>query len=216
MSSILIPYKRIIRVLLIIEFVLLILNFLPVGRETALENIFDLEQENNIPTWFSSLLLLAVAFASAIIFALDRTKNYNSTWRFFWPLFSLVFCFLSLDEGSGLHETISSVFNIKWTWIYYPAGIFFFFLCAYFLENVYKVKGLADFVLGGLAIFALGVTTCEYLSYYINIGPAEAVIEKGFEMLGTIMVLNGCLKEANSHLSAFFNKKGITGDIIPG
>jgi len=212
----LIPTHKIIRLLLIIELFLLIMNFfpadwcatfLPQRWCSSLETIFDLDQEANIPTWFSTLLLFSVAISSFIVHNLGWKIKNGTSWSYFWFGFGIVFCFLSLDEASGLHEMITSGLNIKWIWIYAPLGVLFFIICTYFLEYVNKNKALTNYIVGGLAIYALGILTSETFNFYFYLGKAESTIEEGFEMLGTIMVLTGCLKEMNRLFKISYDNK---------
>lgn len=201
---------KIIRPILFIEIILLIMNFfpakfcgsfLPVKWCFTIQNLFDLELESNIPTWFSTLLLFSIALASLIIYDIGKKHKNAISLNSFWLLFSIVFFFLSLDEAMGLHEMITSGLNIEWIWIYAPLGIIFFILCTYFFEYVNKNKELTDWILGGMIIFSLGIITSEVFSSYVDLGKAKNAIEEGFEMLGSIMILTGCLKELNRSIN---------------
>jgi len=209
-----IPTRKIIQLLLFVAIVFIILDLLATGWGSYLEYLFDLDQEANIPTWFSTILLFSVAITSFMIYTSGREINNSITWRFFWPGFSAVFCFLSLDEASGLHEMITSSLNINWIWIYALLGVIFFIICSYFLENVNKNKDLTDRILGGLAIYALGIAMSVFINSYIQLGEAESMLEEGLEMLGTIMVLSGCLRELDRRSRIIKENKVLTKDII--
>ncbi|MFL5402639.1 MAG: hypothetical protein ACJ8BF_07460 [Gemmatimonadales bacterium] len=60
-----------------------------------------LDQECNIPSWFSSCLLLAASFLLGLI-ALAHKQQDGDFSR--WALLALIFAFLSLDETAQLHE----------------------------------------------------------------------------------------------------------------
>jgi hypothetical protein len=73
----------------------------PVARWTGL---FDLDGEANVPTWFSSILLLRCAMASAR--------------RGLRPL-AVVFVVLSLDEVAMMHERAAAALleaHVPWPW----------------------------------------------------------------------------------------------------
>lgn len=201
--------RKIILILVITGIILVILNFfpaewcssfLPAKWCIAFQNQFNLDLEANIPTWFATLLLFATSLTSYLIYALEHKKNSGTALSSFWLAFSCIFCFLSLDEASGLHEMVTSALNIEWLWIYAPMGVIFFIICAYFFEYVIKKKELTDWILGGMIIYALGVIVSEIAGSYISLGKAGFAIEEGFEMLGSIMVLTGCLNGLNLHL----------------
>jgi hypothetical protein len=64
---------------------------------------FDLDQERNIPSWYSAALFL---FAALLLVAAgnalrDRGRRFSA---YLWYLLALVFVFLSLDDVAVLHE----------------------------------------------------------------------------------------------------------------
>lgn len=64
--------------------------------------LFDLNREANIPTWFSSLLLILNAFILAIIAV--RTKAQQDPYHTQWFVLAVIFLYLSIDESALLHE----------------------------------------------------------------------------------------------------------------
>ena len=72
--------------------------------------IFDVNGEANIPTWFSSLLLVLNSFILAIIAI--RTKAQQGRYYTQWFVLAVVFLYLSIDEAALLHEMVEkSRFN---------------------------------------------------------------------------------------------------------
>jgi hypothetical protein len=67
---------------------------------------FSLDREANVPSWFSSALLLTAAALLALV-ALDALAR-KAPWRRHWAGLSLVFVVLSLDETAEIHERIGS------------------------------------------------------------------------------------------------------------
>jgi hypothetical protein len=63
------------------------------------KRLLDLNAERNLPTWFSSTILLTAAALLAGI-AADRSRAHRRAWIFL----SLVFVYLSLDEAASIHE----------------------------------------------------------------------------------------------------------------
>jgi hypothetical protein len=68
--------------------------------------MFSLDREANVPSWFSSALLLVGAAVVALV-ALDALAR-NARWARHWAGLSLVFVVLSLDETAEIHERIGS------------------------------------------------------------------------------------------------------------
>jgi hypothetical protein len=67
---------------------------------------FSLDREANVPSWFSSALLLTAAAVLALV-ALDALAR-KARWGRHWAGLSLVFVVLSLDETAEIHERIGS------------------------------------------------------------------------------------------------------------
>jgi hypothetical protein len=81
------------------------LNFLVI-------QLFDVDQENNLPSWYSGCLLL---IASALLWFCARTKRSGGDpWSGTWYALAVGFLLLSVDEVAGIHESINSVIVITW------------------------------------------------------------------------------------------------------
>lgn len=192
------PVPMIFLSLLCFVLVLVVMHFYPESRSRNIHNRFDLNAEANIPTWFSTVLLFSVSLCSLGIYILRKNTPQP---RIFWLMFSGVYCFLSLDEAARLHEIIDVATSIKWVFVYAPVAGIFFIICAYHLiknEN----KTLRQWILGGLVVYATGGLFSEFIGYsFYPLSPllqqAEFVIEEALEMIGTLIVLRGCLHELN-------------------
>jgi len=68
--------------------------------------LLSLSDEGNLPTWTSSLLLLACAAVLGLIAsaAPDHRRR--------WALLGLLFGYLSIDESIGLHEELNSLVDL--------------------------------------------------------------------------------------------------------
>jgi hypothetical protein len=105
---------------------------------------------------------------------------------------------LSLDEAASLHEKLD-FFLAKWIYVYAPiAGVFFIF-CIYYLIKIGN-RNLTIKLISGLIIYASGGLACEMFSYIFEplppvIQEIEFVAEEGFEMIGAVLILLGCLEE---------------------
>jgi hypothetical protein len=150
--------------------------------------------EANLPTWYSTVLLFAVSLSSLGIYILSNDHLHS---RKFWLIFSCVYCYLFIDEAACLHEIIDEVTPIKWVFIYAPFAAVFFMICVHQLLNSTD-KTLRNLILGGLIVYALGGLIGESISYLFSpLTPLTFVLEEGLEMLGSIIVLMGCLRELN-------------------
>jgi hypothetical protein len=74
------------------------------GRDhlLGLTPLFDLNQENNIPTWYSGIVLFTTAGALGIVAA----ANYHAGAPFarHWAVLAMIFVYMSLDELTRIHE----------------------------------------------------------------------------------------------------------------
>jgi len=64
--------------------------------------LFDLSTEQNVPTWFSSSLLLVCALLAATVAVLRKVAGHRDAWH--WLGLAVGFALLSLDETVALHE----------------------------------------------------------------------------------------------------------------
>jgi hypothetical protein len=190
-----ISIRRIFLLLILTELFILAMHFFPAQWSWAIEDRFDLDNEANVPAWFAIALLLSVSITTLLIHFVGRGEKNTTSWWSFWLVFSAVFLFLSLDEASRVHEGIDNLFHVKWIYVYLPFAALFFIVCTYFLVVINMNKTLTYWILGGLIVYALGGLLCETISFYFYSGEAEVVFEEGLEMLGTIMVLTGCIQE---------------------
>lgn len=67
----------------------------------GLVDMFDLNLENNIPTVFSTLILMASAVLLTVIARHAATIKHNAG---YWKWLAIIFMFLAVDENASLHE----------------------------------------------------------------------------------------------------------------
>jgi uncharacterized BrkB/YihY/UPF0761 family membrane protein len=194
--------RRLFWTLSSLALLLVALHFFPASLSLTVANRFNLDREANIPTWYSTVLLFSVSLASFGIhrFA-PRDAHLPRSSRRFWAVFASAFCFFSLDEAAELHEIIGRCTPVKWVYVYVPVCGVFLAVCAlYFLVNRRNERVLGTWILGGLATATVGAMGCEGVSHWFRPLPpvlqqVEFAVEEGLEMIGTIMVLTGCVKE---------------------
>lgn len=160
--------------------------------------IFDVDEEDSFPTWFSAMLLL---LTSVSLWVNARTlQSSDSSLVERWYLLSVGFLLLSIDEIAGMHETLNSLDimgDMSWT---VPGAIIAGAAGLYFLPFLLKIpRALAiRFVIAG-AIYlggALGVEvlTDPYLENdELNTLPYNlwTAVEEGMEMGGVLVFLGG-------------------------
>ncbi|MFA5156306.1 MAG: hypothetical protein WC532_02790 [Candidatus Omnitrophota bacterium] len=169
--------------------------------------LFDLDQEGNIPTWFSSQLLFLVSIITGINYILNRKlikkseRIFNKSWV--WLLISGVFLFLSMDEVAYIHERLHDklklVFlNTKashdlWMIVYIPFLLGGLFFLKDFLKYLYQLSRASFKFIFGASILWLSTFVLELVGqYYLKKGypqiyQIEVIAEEGLEMLAALL-----------------------------
>ncbi len=221
MKTIIIPSTRIVNILVWIALLLIIASIagqfsvfiLDHPRSLGLPPVFFLEDEYNIPTYYSSFLLGLAAFLLGVI-AFSEEKG-EGHFRKHWIFLASLFLFFSIDEAICLHErmnmAICNIFGwgklVGWkkflfsTWIV-PGTIFSIILVLshlrFFLQLPKKTK--YSFFLAALISFS-GVIGTEFLTirYMKTYGPFNfnytmlVTIEETMEMSGVILFIRALL-----------------------
>jgi hypothetical protein len=86
----------------------------------GLWNLFNLNQEKNLPTYFSTFILLLAASLFGVIASVK--KNSNAPYALHWTFLAIIFLFLSIDETAMIHETVDDQIKAVFT----TGGIFYY------------------------------------------------------------------------------------------
>ena len=140
------------------------------GHDTVfgLIDLFDLNSEKNLPTFYASASLL---FCAALLALIAVMRWPNREW-IFWAILTVVFAFLSYDEAAAIHEslgqTLQDAWNtsgyIRYAWII-PYGIIALVLLigsTWVLRSIYR-RTLALYLLAG-GIYVFGAIGFEMVS----------------------------------------------------
>lgn len=77
-------------------------------------SFFDLDEEEALGTWFSTLILFLAGLLS--LFQARYPATRANRWHPCWWLLGIGFCLLSLDEVAGFHEFVNTVVEFThWT-----------------------------------------------------------------------------------------------------
>lgn len=173
-------------------------------NNTVLVRFFDVTEEANITSWFSSTLLLI----SALLLFLIARKKHLETDRFarHWSFMSVVFLYLSMDETARIHEStikpLRDIFNATgifyYTWIIIAIPLIIvlavvylkFFLALppstrnqFFMAVVIFLSGALGFeILGGL-FYDVEMSGVHLLSFIVT-------IEELLENLGVVVFIS--------------------------
>ena len=103
------------KVIQLLIFVLLILTLANIAVQSArflldrgglwgVTRLFDINEENNIPTWYSSIQLLLCSALLGLIAAVKY--QHRDRYAKQWKGLSIIFLLLSIDETSSIHELL--------------------------------------------------------------------------------------------------------------
>jgi hypothetical protein len=176
--------------------------------QAGLERLFNLDGENNIPSWYaSSALLLCSAFLWLIWRLRQQQADRDAP---YWVALSLIFLFLSIDEAASIHESLvyHSVLYLlpgldATGYLLYPwvlaGGAFALIVAFSCLRFLFRLpsKTRWGFVLSGLLYVggALGLDLLEGKFEYQHEGREQfpyallVAVEESLEMLGILLFL---------------------------
>jgi len=163
----------------------------------------DINREANLPTFFSTFILLLATLLLWIIGAQER--NNKQPFGVYWTVLAVIFLVLALDEAAGLHERVedlvkrlyafSGLFHYAWV---VPAILFVIILgiiyLRFFLALPRKIRGMV--LVAGIT-FLMGALGAEMVNgwYQDTIGMTRAIdtllttTEESLEMLGVILFI---------------------------
>jgi nitrate/nitrite transporter NarK len=105
--------KKIFTLLVVISLLLAVISFIvrftyyndiiQGDKIVTLNKIFNVDKEHNIPTLYSSYLILFAAFISLAIYLLEKNKP-GAIKPVKWLLLALILVYLSMDELENIHE----------------------------------------------------------------------------------------------------------------
>lgn len=177
---------------------------------------FALDSENNIPTYFSSLLLLLISVCSGLIarFAWEQ----RSSFRRHWLGLSLIFFGLSVDEMASLHERVGNymphfvetegIFYFGWV---IPGVVFLVLFGVAYLRFFWHLPRRWKVLFAGAGLLyvggALGLELVGgwYISQYGEWGSVEYLmintVEEGLEMVGAALFIYALLAYLRAHVA---------------
>jgi len=207
--------RKIFSILLLVVLILLFANIAAIISKFYLYNVhsiqglihyFDFNDEKNIPTLYSSfLLLIASIILSAIAFILNGLRQSYIP----WVGLAMIFLFLAVDETAGIHELLTKPTRelvnasglLYYAWVI-PYGIALVFLILLYLRFLISLPGkiLALFIVSG-GTFVAGAVGFELLGgWYVEAHGSHNLFynvlytfEELLEMLGTTIFIYALL-----------------------
>ena len=191
---------------------------------TRVVRLFHVNEEANIPSYFSALLLL---FSALLLAVIARWKNiHGDPYQRHWKILSAIFVYLSLDEAAMIHEITTepmrSIFGAKgifyYSWVIIAIPVLLL-LALYFFRFVFALPlntRLQIIAAGGLFIMgALGMELLEGYFHIMKAGQWDPVpylvsFEEFLENVGTVVFIYAL----TSYLKSLREGKGISIEFV--
>lgn len=191
--------------LLGIHIVLTVMHYRFMELPWLLRELFDVDEEESVPTWFSASLLLLTAVVLFLTAQLSRQGQ--DRYAIYWFGLGLGFAFMSADEIAGFHETLNSVTEISWA---VPGLIVALLIGVFYLKFLSSLPApvAVRFMMSG-AIFLGGAVGVELATEpYLYDDALDTLgynlwtpVEEGMEMGGVILFLASLLDYLKSQYS---------------
>ena len=177
---------------------------------------FELDMERNIPTYFSSFILL---LSSVLLFAvaeLKRKQQDKHVWH--WRLLSGIFLYMSMDESAGVHEMLiyplrenfqlTGIFYFSWVIV---GGLLVLGLGLYYLPFLFSLSARMrnGLMLAG-AVYVSGALGVELFGGYYSDAYGEenftygliTTVEESLELAGVLMLMTVLYKHLVQQLAS--------------
>ena len=186
--------------LLVVHVTLQVLHYQVGEVHWLLKDAFDVDGEENVPTWFSAALLL---FSALLLFTIARVKRDDrAADAGYWKGLAIGFVWLSLDEVAGIHEILNTWADelrgdSEFSWAYLGAAVFGIAGLAFvrFLSRL--PSRTRNGVYGAGVMYGSGVIGIEIASnLYLKSQDIDTLgynlltaLEEGLEMAGVIFFI---------------------------
>ena len=179
----------------------------------GLSPLFDLNKEANIPSVFSSLILLLSSIILTII-ALLKVR-YRESFFLHWSGLATLFFFLFIDEAVSLHELLTTPIRMAlntsaffyYAWIIPYGMLLLLFIIGYYkfiLHLPVKIRFL--FIIAGITYIIGAIGFEMFGGYYDELYGQQTIIyavcvlfEESLEMTGIVLFIYSLLLYLTLH-----------------
>ncbi len=96
-----------------VHVVLNIIHYQFLDLPWLLRQIFDVDEEDSFPTWYSGMILFVTSITAALNARRESVRGGALAPQ--WTMLGIGFLLLSIDEIAGMHETLNSSVSFSWT-----------------------------------------------------------------------------------------------------
>jgi len=214
-------FLGIIIIFLILAHIVVKFSTFYLGHDTVfgIVPLFDLDKEKNIPTFYSSVLLLFCSLLLAITAFVTKKKGKHDF--HYWIGLAVIFLFLSIDEFTTIHELLieplrsalntSGFFYFAWVIPYGISVIIFLLLYLRFLINL-PIRIRLLFIIAGV-IYIAGAIGLELVGgYYYELQEGQRDLtyviitsfEESLEMVGILIFIYALMLYIDSELNGLY------------
>ncbi len=162
-----------------------------------LRQLFDVDEEDSIPTRYSSSALIC---ASVLVFLISlRKRADHDKWASYWFSIGIALLVLSLDEIAGLHETLNTAIEMSWT---IPALGLLIVIGGMYVRFMWHLPAQTLLLfLAAAAIFLTGAVGVEFATDWYDekdlLDTLEynswTAVEEGLEMSGVVLLIHALI-----------------------
>lgn len=179
--------------------------------------LFNINQEQNIPTLFSVILLMICSILLSLAFYLDHKQAAGL--KMYWGTLAAGFIYLAVDEFAELHEKFGLSVRpfmgeylhgfLYYSWVV-PALAIVLFISIFYSSFLFKLPKVTriNFIIAAI-IYVTGLVGLEMLGgNYHEINGSENItynlistLEESLEMMGLILFIRALLDYFSAHFS---------------
>ena len=163
-----------------------------------IQQLFDLDEEQSVPNWYSSAALGFAALLAALIATRSRRERTNAPTH--WRAMAWILLYMSFDEVAGIHETVNSLSPISWT---IPFGLLALAVGAWLLPWVLRLPAATrtGIIVSGV-VYVAGAVGIELVTsqFFDESNKRQldyafyTIAEEGMEMLGVVWLIRTLLR----------------------
>lgn len=173
-----------------------------------IRKLFYLNNERNLPTYFSSVLLFTIALIYGLVWEIKRKRN--DRFQKSWLLMSMIFLLLSTDEMVGLHEKVGYFLRknltphplVQFPWIIVGIPLVALFLILFRKYILQLSPRSRNLFLIGFIVYVGGAIGAEMVGgWYVFYNSSKSftyelisAVEECMEIYGAIIILAASFK----------------------